>query len=292
MRSAVRRPSITREVPAVRLAGVFSVDLPDGRRLTGRRWPGHGDPLVLIHGLFADSACWADVARRTGRPALAIDLPGFRGSDLPVTPRIDCYADDVAFALEALNVRRATVVGHSFGGAAAAALAERSSAVESLVLLAPAGFGRMRLIELLTLPVLVDVASLALPLAFANPFVLSASYAVFAGRGRLPGRRLVAHLRADAARAPRGVRAAATAIAARGRDDRRRLRFDGRVGVLWGADDTVVPVGHTAGVRIAFPQAEVETWPGMGHHPQEEHLAALVSFVERYTPDVGIAAAA
>jgi pimeloyl-ACP methyl ester carboxylesterase len=129
-------------------------------------------------------------------------------------------------------------------------------------------------------------------LAFVNPLVLSASYAVFAGHGRLPDRRLVARLRSDAARAPRGVRAAATAIAACGREHRRRLRFDGRVGVLWGADDAVVPVGHAAGVRIAFPQAEVETWPGMGHHPQEEHLADLVAFVERYARDGGIAAAA
>jgi pimeloyl-ACP methyl ester carboxylesterase len=292
MRNGVHRPSVSREVPAVRLARVFSVDLPDGRRLTGRLWPGHGDPLVLIHGLFAHSACWADVASRTARPALAVDLPGFRGSDLPVAPRIDCYADDVAFALEALNVRRATLVGHSLGGAVAAALAERSSAVESLVLLAPAGFGRIRVTEVLTLPVVVDLATLALPLAFINPFLLSAAYAIFAGHGRLPERRLVARLRSDAARAPRGVRAAVTAIAARGREDQRRLRFDGRVGVVWGADDAVVPVSHAAGVRIAFPRAEIEAWPGMGHHPQDEHLADLVSIIERFRHDSRIAAAA
>jgi pimeloyl-ACP methyl ester carboxylesterase len=88
------------------------------------------------------------------------------------------------------------------------------------------------------------------------------------------------------------VRAAVTAIAARGREHQRRLRFDGRVGVVWGADDAVVPVGHAAGVRLAFPQAEIETWPGMGHHPQAEHMADLVSIIERFRPDSGIAAAA
>ena len=292
MHSVQRRPSGTRETHAVRLAGVFSIDLPGGRRLTGRSWPGHGDPLVLIHGLFAHSACWADLAARTGRPAVAIDLPGFRESDLPVAPRLDCYADDVAFALEELGLRRATLVGHSFGGAVAAAVAERSPAVESLVLVAPAGFGRIRVTEMLTLPVLADLATLALPLAFANPFVLSLSYAVFAGHGRLPDRRLVDRLRSDAARAPRGVRAAVTAIAARGREDRRRLNFDGRVGVVWGSDDAVVPVGHADSVRVAFPQAELQVWPGMGHHPQDEHLADLAALVERYARDPRIAAAA
>jgi pimeloyl-ACP methyl ester carboxylesterase len=276
----------------VRLASVFSVDLPGERRLTGRLWPGHGDPLVLIHGLFDSSEGWADVAGRTGRPCLAIDLPGFGGSDLPAAPRIDCYADDVAFALEELGVRRATLVGHSLGGAIAAAVAERSPWVASLVLLAPAGFGRIPMAEMFTMPVIVDLATLALPLALVNPLVVSASYAAFVGRGRLPDRRLVARLRSGAARAPRGVRAAVTAIAASGRADQRRLDFDGRVGVLWGSDDALVPVSHADGVRTALPQAEVELWPGMGHHPQQAHLTELVALIERYAGHAETAAAA
>jgi pimeloyl-ACP methyl ester carboxylesterase len=276
----------------VRLASVFSVDLPGERRLTGRLWPGHGDPLVLIHGLFDSSEGWADLAGRTGRPCLAIDLPGFGGSDLPSAPRIECYADDVAFALEELGVRRATLVGHSFGGAIAATVAERSRCVASLVLLAPAGFGRIPMAEMFTMPVIVDLATLALPLALVNPLVVSASYAAFVGRGRLPDRRLVARLRSGAARAPRGVRAAVTAIAASGRADQRRLDFDGRVGVLWGSDDALVPVSHADGVRTALPQAEVELWPGMGHHPQQEHLPELVALIERYAGHAETAAAA
>lgn len=276
----------------MRLAGVFSVDLPGDRRLTGRLWPGHGDPLVLIHGLFDSSEGWADLAGRTGRTCLAIDLPGFGGSDLPAAPRIDCYADDVVFALEQLGVRRATLVGHSLGGAIAAAVAERSPSIASLVLLAPAGFGRLPVAEMFTLPVIVDLATLALPLALVNPLVVSASYAAFVGHGRLPDRRLVARLRSGAARAPRGVRAAVIAIAASGREDQRRLDFDGRVGVLWGSDDALVPVSHAVRVRTALPQAELELWPGMGHHPQQEHLDELVVLIERYARDAETVAAA
>jgi pimeloyl-ACP methyl ester carboxylesterase len=55
------------------------------------------------------------------------------------------YARDVADALAQLGVSRYALLGHSLGGAMAAALAERSpEAVSALMLLAPVGFGRTR----------------------------------------------------------------------------------------------------------------------------------------------------
>ncbi|HEV7752794.1 MAG TPA: alpha/beta fold hydrolase [Baekduia sp.] len=282
MLSRRRPPASTPDVRVVRPVKGFTVDLPDGRRVTGRIWPGDGDPLVLVHGLFDSSEGWVELARGTGRPCVAVDLPGFGGSDLPAAPRIASYAADVAVVLDELGVERATLVGHSLGGAVAAAVAERSSAIASLVLLAPAGFGRIRAAELVTRPVIVDLATLVLPLALVNPLVVSASYMAFVGRGRLPGRSLVTRMRASASRAPSGVRAAVVAIASLGRERQRRLDFHGPVGVLWGVDDVLVPAGHAGRVLAAFPQAEVELWPGMGHHPQQERLDDLIAFVERY----------
>jgi pimeloyl-ACP methyl ester carboxylesterase len=81
------------------------------------------------------------------------------------------------------------------------------------------------------------------------------------------------------------VRAAVSAIAAGGREQPRRLDFDGRVGVLWGSDDVLVPVSHARGVQAALPHAELEFWPGMGHHPQQQHRPELAAFVERYAGD-------
>jgi pimeloyl-ACP methyl ester carboxylesterase len=274
------------------MASTFSVGLPQGRRLTGRAWRGDGAPLVLLHGLFDSSEGWADLAGRSARPCVAIDLPGFGGSDLPVEKRIDSYADDIAFALEEQGVRRATLVGHSLGGAVAAAVAERSPHIASLVLLAPAGFGRIRLAEALTAPVVIDVATLALPLALVNPLAVTAAYAAFVGHGRLPERELVARLSLRAARAPQGVRAATIALAAAGRDERRALAFGGPVGALWGTKDALVPAGHADGVRTALPQAKIEFWPGMGHHPQRERPAELADFVERWAGGVPLAAEA
>ena len=74
----------------------------------------------------------------------AVDLPGFGDSDRPTRNRMSAYAEDVQGALAATEVHDFTLVGHSLGGAVATALAERlRDDVTALVLMAPAGFGRI-----------------------------------------------------------------------------------------------------------------------------------------------------
>lgn len=270
---------------------LLDAPLADGRHLRVRRTPGRGRPLVLLHGLLDDAAGWAQTMERSPRPCLAFDLPGFGGSSLPLRARIDAYGADVAEALAALDVAHATVVGHSLGGAVAAALAERSPAVDALVLLAPAGFGPIRLAELVTLPGIGAVTQAALPLGLLNPLVVTAAYTTLVAHRRLPSRDLVDRLRHSALRSGRGARMAVEAIAAEGRAadglGRRRVAFDGPVAALWGARDALVPVAHADGVRRAFPQATVEVWPGMGHHPQHERPAELERFLEQATDGPG-----
>jgi pimeloyl-ACP methyl ester carboxylesterase len=265
----------------MRPPSVTSVRVPGGRQLTVRKWEGEGEPLVLLHGLLDCSEGWASLVARTERPCLAIDLPGFGGSDLPQHPRVESFADDVACALDRLAVRNATLVGHSLGGAVAAHVAERSSRVGSLVLIAPAGFGRIALADVLTRPVVVDLATAALPLALINPLTVTAMYSTFVARRRLPEADLIARLRRRAARAPQAFRAATVAVAHAGRQERRRIAFDGPVAALWGTHDALVPTAHAEGVREALPQAEIEFWPDMGHHPQRERPRQLAHFVER-----------
>ena len=270
----------------MRTPTVSSVALPRGRRLTVRAWEGEGTPLVLLHGLLDSSEGWDALARRLDQPCIAIDLPGFGGSDLPAIPRIEAYAADVAVALEHLEVGPCTLVGHSLGGGVAALVSEMTQCVRSLVLLAPVGFGRIAIADALTKPVVVDLATLALPLALVNPLTVTAAYTTFVAHRRLPERDLINRLRRRAARAPYAVRAATIAIAHAGREERRRLEFAGRVGALWGAHDALVPVTHADGLREALPQADIEFWPGMGHHPQRERPSELAAFVERWAdPD-------
>jgi pyruvate dehydrogenase E2 component (dihydrolipoamide acetyltransferase) len=274
----------------MRVPKVRDVRLAEGRRLRVRSWPGEGRPLVLLHGLLDDSEGWTGLAMDTHRPCLAIDLPGFGGSDLPRWARISAYAQDVAAGIDRLGITECTLVGHSLGGAVATAVAERQESVHSLVLLAPAGFGHIRLAEWFALPGVRDAAQLALPFALISPLLVTAGYAAFVAHGRLPSRDLTDRLRRRAFQSAPGVRSAVTAISAAGRSPRgfhrRRVEFDGPVAALWGARDALVPLAHTKAVKTALPQAHVEVWPRMGHHPQRERPAQLSRFIEHHAAEV------
>lgn len=266
-------------------AAVSQVTIGQGRILRVRRWEGSGRPLVLLHGLLDDSEGWSRLAHDTHRPCIAIDLPGFGGSDLPRMPRIASYATDITAGLRAMEIHDCTLVGHSLGGAVAAAVASRTDAVASLALLAPAGFGRIRLSEVMTLPGVTNVAELALPLALLNPLVCIAAYSTFVSHRRLPSKDLVDRLRRRAFNSGPGVRAAAEAIAHAGRDPRgftkRAIEFHGPVAALWGEHDGLVSLHHIEALRTALPQAHIEVWDGMGHHPQRERPRQLARFIER-----------
>lgn len=269
-----------------REANIEDLRLSGGRRLRVRRWEGTGRPLVLLHGLMDDSEGWTDLARTTHRPCLAIDLPGFGGSDLPTRARISGYAEAIVEGLEQLEVDGCTLVGHSLGGAVATGVAERTTAVHALALLAPAGYGRIRLSEFVTLPGVQQVTEAALPLALVNPLAVTAAYSTMVAHRRLPSGDLMQRLRRRAWRSGPGVRTAAQAIAASGRSDnaffKRQVAFSGPVAALWGEHDALVDPAHAEALSDSLPQAHVEIWDGMGHHPQRERPGDLARYIERH----------
>jgi pyruvate dehydrogenase E2 component (dihydrolipoamide acetyltransferase) len=262
-----------------------TLELPDGRVLAYRKRAGRGRPFVLVHGLMDCSAGWETLALATHRPVVAFDLPGMGGSDCPTSARSSAFAADLAAGIERLGLHDFTLVGHSFGGAVATALAELiPEEVAALVLLAPSGFGRIAATELTSAPVLSQIFRHALPLALANPITATGIYMAMVANGRVPDRKMLGRLRSSAWKSTRGIQMAAKAMADEGRSDgaffRRRVGYDGPVLALWGSRDVVVPRSHAEGVSKAFPQAEITVWDGMGHHPQRERTADLSRFVE------------
>lgn len=273
-------------IPANRPHEIRDLRLSAGRTLRVRSWPGRGRPLVLLHGLLDDSEGWMQLARDTHRPCIAIDLPGFGGSSVPTRPRISAYAEAVCEGLEQLDLGPFTLVGHSLGGAVAAAVSERSPDVRALTLMAPAGFGPIKLAELMMLPGVRQAAEFALPVALVNPLTVTAAYATFVAHHRLPSRDLMGRVLRRSFRSGPGVSAAVQAIAAAGRSKRafaeREINFSGPVAALWGEHDALVPPAHIDALRRAFPQAHCEIWAGMGHHPQRERPMQLARFIERH----------
>jgi len=267
------------------VAGVTTLKLEDGRSLCVRRWPGSGDPLVLLHGLLDSSEGWNHLAELPCE-RIAFDLPGFGHSDPPPRGSLAGYAKDIADGLEMLGVERFNLVGHSLGGGIAAALAEMMpERVGAVVLLAPVGFGRIRLAELASLPGLRALLQATLPLALSSRLAVTAAYFAMVSNGLLPEAEVVDRVTGPGGRlvagAREGTRAAADAGRSRYAFHRRGIAYDGPVFAIWGNDDRLVPASHRAGVLAALPQAQVDVWSGMGHHPIRERFEELIATIER-----------
>jgi pimeloyl-ACP methyl ester carboxylesterase len=273
--------------PGARIASVETLRLSDGRVLCARHWPGaEGETLVLLHGLLDSSEGWSRLCERIPADAIAFDLPGFGYSDAPSQGSIDGYARDVAEGLALLGVERFTLVGHSLGGAVAVALAEMMpTKVSALVLLAPAGFGRIHLAEAVSVPGLRNLVQVALPFALSSRLAVTAGYLTMVTSGRAPEPDLVDRVTSRGSMLVDGAREGTRAVVEAGRSadafHRRRVRFRGPVFAIWGDRDRLVPASHRHGVLRAFPKASIDVWHGMGHHPIRERFDDLLDVVER-----------
>ncbi len=125
-------------------AGPF-VNVPGGRLATMQEGPADGPPVVLLHGASANSADpmggIGHLLAARGFRVVAFDRPGFGWSDRPggaadASPA--AQARLIAEALDAMKVGPAIVLGHSWAGALALALAlDHPARVSGLVLAAP-----------------------------------------------------------------------------------------------------------------------------------------------------------
>jgi len=90
---------------------------------------GRGSPILLIHGSGSSIAEWqegfADLLAREGHRVVAFDSYGFGSSDRSHTFEfgLGLWAQQAVDVLDALEIERAVVLGHSAGGAVAALMA-------------------------------------------------------------------------------------------------------------------------------------------------------------------------
>jgi pimeloyl-ACP methyl ester carboxylesterase len=113
------------------------------------------DPVLLLHGQPGSARDWDQVRAAIGEraPTIAVDRPGWDGRS--VAQDLTTNARAALGVLDSAGIERATVAGHSLGGAVAAWLAvEHPERVTALVLAAPSANGASlnRLDELLAIP--------------------------------------------------------------------------------------------------------------------------------------------
>lgn len=203
-------------------------------------------PLVLIHGFGANASAWNALKPYfdEGRRVLTPELPGHGRAAALASPSLDALADAVLSQIEAAGVEECDLVGHSLGGAVAAALsANPAIRVRSLTLIAPAGLGveiNDRFLEgFLSARVPESLAPwLELLVADASRLPRSYAQAVLRERSRLgldqPQAAVAQYLFPDGAQA--------FSI----KNDVKR--FTGPLKVIWGRSDRIISPMHLRGL--------------------------------------------
>ena len=272
----------------IRVKGLRTRVLVDGLESATRR-----EPVLMIHGVGGWAENWREVMgpiAATGRRAIAVDLPGFGESERPgrvrhFGPRDAFYPAFVVALLDELRFASAHVIGHSMGGVVAyMAAVTAPHRVRSLTLAASGGLGTdiPIFLRLATLPGVVTLSRLfgrresaaeVLRSCFFDPARIPASLYTEADRyGLASFPEFVSALRSGV-----NVRGVRRSLRERWMGDATRYR--GPVLVVWGREDTVLPVSHLADVKDVFPQAEVRIIERCGHLPMIEQTDAFLGAV-------------
>lgn len=294
--------------------GVF-IDVDGLSTYVLARGPQDGQPVLLLHGWGASTFTWReqiDALAAAGYRAIAFDRPPYglsakTGENIPYRPT--ALADFTARVMDKLGIQRATLVGQSQGGGVIGYFAVKyPERVERLVFVsgalrptddpAPSGGGAAgRVSGALGLPPLAgtllnidpfarwarlgirafvtpEFSTTILRSAYHDPNFLTPEIAAgYQKQLRVVGwdEALLNQLRGSAFTPEPITAAQISAIAA-------------PVMIVWGQDDTWVPLSVGERLHELLPDAVFVTYPNVGHLPQEEAAAQfnadLLAFLE------------
>jgi pimeloyl-ACP methyl ester carboxylesterase len=250
---------------------------------------GKGEPVLLLHGLGESSYSWRYVIPELAKThrVIALDLKGFGQSDKPEDGRYSLFdqADLVDQFIAEHGFRNLTLVGHSFGGGVALALAlkdhdRRSPRLKRLILVdsiaykqdIPWGIALMRT------PILADLGinlippetqmELALKFAYADSSKIPPEApAEYAKQIRAPGGKY-AILRTAAQLMPENIE----------KFTKRYKDLKLETLLIWCARDGIVPIDYGRRLYDDLPNARMHILPACVHLPQEE-LPQLTSML-------------
>jgi pimeloyl-ACP methyl ester carboxylesterase len=247
---------------------------------------GSPGPVLLLHGQPGAARDWDRVIAALGARAqpMAIDRPGWDGT----SPARDLAgnAEAAIAALDGAGITRATIVGHSFGGAVACRLAvDHPDRVAGLVLVAPAATtaSLYPLDRLLAMPVLGDLGSLVVVGAPALALRTRATRGLIARGLGLSDEHL------QAVGGAFGLRTALRAFTVEQRSLVRDLpALETRLPsvevpstVMIGERDVIVPVASARRLADTIPDAELIEIPRAGHLLPLRHAGEVADAIAR-----------
>ncbi len=253
---------------------------------------GSGPPLVLVHGLGSSAAVefFHNLEPLAAHHrVLAVDLPGFGGSDKPVLEyTIELFVKAVTDLMASESVERAALIGVSMGGRVALGLAlESPEKVERLVLVDALGVGTPRRVLAYRILLTKGLGELTLrgtarALRRMNPATIRRFWGWYLQR---PNRvntlwtdeRIANHgtllatpeYRAaylSALRSISGMRQLRDGVAVENRLPELRMPTL----LIWGRHDHIFPASHAEAARNRIPNGRVEIFDDSGHTPQME----------------------
>lgn len=278
-----------------------TVTMDDGARISivHARGAGSGGggagPVVLVHGLTANVDDWGPVAERLvarGLDVVGIDLRGHGRSTLGAdrfTPLR--LSHDLAAVLEALDLRRAVLAGHSMGGMTVLALATgrpelMAERVAGLALLSTsANLDQLRF--RLTIPVGSQL-SLAVP-DLLDETVPVLGVAALSAFGERPSHFMLTQAVDSFQRCPPETRRAATAGLLRFSVADRLDAITVPTLVVCGTQDLVVPFGHSERLAERIAGARLVALPGAGHIIPWERPDHVADEIARLAADTAAA---
>jgi pimeloyl-ACP methyl ester carboxylesterase len=255
---------------------------------------GHGEVLLLIHGMAGSSATWRAVLPQLSKKYRVV-APDLVGHGESAKPRGDyslgAFAVWLRDFLDELGITRATVVGQSLGGGVAMQFVyQHPDYCERLVLISSGGLGPDVgvILRLLSAP----GAEFVLPIVAPKPVL------------RL-GNRIKSWFTSVGIQSPRGaelwsaysslsdrqtrqsfLRTLRSVVDYRGQAvsalNRLKLRAELPVMAIWGEKDDIIPVAHAYAAQAARQGSRLEVLPGVGHFAQVEAPTKVVDLIEDF----------
>lgn len=236
-----------------------------------------GHPLILLHG-YTDS--WFSFSRvlpllGANHRIYALALRGHGDSDCPAGGyTMPDFAADVLAFMDAKNLKRATIVGHSMGSFIAQQVAlDAPQRVERLVLIGSATTSRNKVV--LELQQAVNRLNDPVPAKFAREFQASTVYQP------LPGDfmdRVVAESLKLPARVWRTTMAGIVAA-----DYKTKLaNVKTPTMILWGDEETIFPCAEQDLLVAKLPKAVLKVYPKTGHALHWERPDQFVRDLEEF----------
>lgn len=232
--------------------------------------------IILMHGWGCDHTTLASIERTAllaGYRVVNVDFPGFgRSDEPPAVWGVDDYTRLMEDFISALDIKRPTLLGHSFGGRVGILYASRHDDVDALILVDAAGIKPRRSLRYYWKVYTFKAVKRLMYLVYGRE----------EAEKRLDARRAKVGS-SDYASASPMMRRILSKVVNEDLSDRLPL-IKAPALLVWGENDTATPIADAHKMERLIPGAGLVSFPGCGHYSfldnPGQFAAVLRSFLD------------